>query len=173
MIDYIVHNSIFSTRANFLINPVNCVGAMGVGLAKQYALKYPEMLPAYREACQQGKLYPGALHVWDLNAIGAPRYVINFPTKVHYRQESTLDIIDIGLHTLASMFQENAFLKHTGRRIRMSLAIPMLGCGYGGLHWEEVRPLMEQYLGADNASVHVAVYIGNSGGTMAREVWGR
>ncbi len=120
-----------------LVNTVNTVGVMGKGVALQFKRRYPENYRAYVAACKAGEVRVGQMFVTELPAAlqGTPRYIINFPTKQHWRGDARLEYIQAGLNTLTQLVRE--------RGIR-SIALPALGCGNGGLQWSEVRPLIEQ-----------------------------
>lgn len=115
-----------------LVNPVNCVGVMGKGLALQFKLAFPANFVAYAAACARHELQPGHVHVFSTGK-PQPRFILNFPTKRHWRDGSRLEDIRAGLEDLARLTTE---LKLT------SIAIPPLGCGLGGLPWSQVEPLI-------------------------------
>lgn len=118
-----------------LINTVNTVGVMGKGIALQFAKAYPDMRKAYEKACKAGEVVPGRMWLYDCGGLaGGPRWIINFPTKRHWRASSRMEDIESGLINLAAVIRQN--------HIR-SIAIPPLGCGNGGLDWSEVRPKIE------------------------------
>lgn len=117
-----------------LVNPVNCVGVMGKGLALQFKSAYPSNFSAYQHACMAGALQPGTTLVHDLGANAHPRYVINVPTKRHWRDHSRIEDVQSGLAALIESVRSLAI---------RSVAIPPLGCGLGGLAWDRVRPLIE------------------------------
>jgi O-acetyl-ADP-ribose deacetylase (regulator of RNase III) len=120
--------------AEALVNTVNCVGIMGRGIALQFRKAFPNY-KAYKAACSRGELQPGKMFVFDLNRFQHPRFIINFPTKRHWRGKSRIEDIKAGLKDLVEEV----------RKLKIqSIAIPPLGCGLGGLDWEEVRPLIEQ-----------------------------
>lgn len=114
-----------------LVNPVNIVGVMGKGLALQFKSAFPEAFAVYRRACEAGEVQTGRIHV--VRRPKPPRFIINFPTKKHWRNPSRLEYISDGLVDLIHTVNE------LGIR---SIAIPALGCGNGGLAWSEVRPLI-------------------------------
>ena len=114
-----------------LVNPVNCVGVMGKGLALQFKQAYPAAFAAYRAACSRGEVQPGRLFVTETGATAGPSLLLHFPTKRHFRDPSLLEDVDSGLVALVAEVQ--------ARDIR-SLALPALGCGLGGLAWADVRP---------------------------------
>lgn len=122
---------ILVASADALVNPVNTEGVMGKGLALQFERTFPECFAAYRRACQSGDLVTGRVHV--VHRTAPPRIIINFPTKRRWRDPSKLEYVRDGLLDLVTRVRE--------LRIR-SIAIPMLGCGHGGLDWMDVRPLI-------------------------------
>ena len=123
---------IFAQPADVLVNPVNCVGVMGRGLAAQFKRRYPAVFRAYREACRAGELRPGRVLLLPAGS-ARPCAIAHFPTKRHWRDPSRVEDIDAGLRHLAT----------TIRRLRVpSIAVPPLGCGLGGLDWHTVRPLI-------------------------------
>ena len=117
-----------------IVNTVNCVGVMGKGIALQFRNKWPENNRAYEAACKAKEVRLGRMFVFDSGGLVKPNYIINFPTKDHWRGKSSLESIREGLKDLVSQVQR--------LRIR-SIAVPPLGCGNGGLEWSEVRPLIE------------------------------
>lgn len=123
-----------STEA--LVNTVNCVGVMGRGVALQFKKRFPDNFRAYARACAAGEVVPGKMFVQETGEL-CPRYIINFPTKHHWRQPSRMEYIDSGLRDLVKVLK--------ARKIS-SVAVPPLGCGLGGLSWDEVRPRIEAAL---------------------------
>lgn len=117
-----------------LVNTVNTEGAMGKGIALQFVRAFPEILPPYEAACRSGELRPGKVQVIPRPGLVNPRFIINFPTKRHWRGKSRLADIEAGLIDLVQQ------VKHLGIR---SIAVPPLGCGLGGLEWSQVRPRIE------------------------------
>lgn len=133
----ISQGDMFNDSHDILVNPVNCVGVMGGGLALAFKQKWPVMFREYKKACN--RLRPGQLHIWNENisaiTAGAPDItIINFPTKDHYRDPSKLEYIESGIQAL-NKYIESLTEEH-------SIGIPALGCGLGGLNWNDVRPLM-------------------------------
>jgi O-acetyl-ADP-ribose deacetylase (regulator of RNase III) len=117
-----------------LVNTVNTEGVMGKGIALQFKQAFPENFRAYKKACDRGEVRPGEMFVFDQGGLaGGPRYIINFPTKRHWKSKSRLEDIESGLRDLVRVIQ--------ARRIA-SIAVPPLGCGNGGLQWSEVEPLI-------------------------------
>jgi len=130
-----VRGNILESRVEALVNTVNCIGRMGKGLALQFKRAFPENFRAYEQACKTGGVRPGKMFVFETGFVGAPKYIINFPTKRHWRDRSRLEDIAIGLQALVD--------EVTKRDIK-SIAIPPLGCGLGGLDWNAVRPMVEK-----------------------------
>ena len=127
------------TDVDAIVNTVNCVGVMGKGIALQFKNKWPDNFAAYQAACKAGEVRPGRMMVFDAGAYAQPHFIINFPTKDHWRGKSKLSFIEDGLRDLV------ARIKALGIR---SLALPPLGCGNGGLDWAQVRPLIEEAFAA-------------------------
>jgi O-acetyl-ADP-ribose deacetylase (regulator of RNase III) len=123
--------------ADALVNTVNCVGVMGKGIALQFKRRYPSVFKAYEEACRQGEVTIGRMFVVPTNQLNGPRYVVNFPTKRHWRSPSRLEYIEDGLVDLRRIIMEYGI---------KSIAIPRLGAGNGGLDWRAVEPLIVQNL---------------------------
>lgn len=132
MIEYKTGN-ILAEEVDAVVNTVNCVGVMGRGIALQFKKHFPENFRAYAAACRRGEVAPGRMFVLETGSLTPPRFIINFPTKRHWRGKSRLEDIRSGLAALTDEIQK--------RGIR-SVAIPPLGCGLGGLRWDEVRPLI-------------------------------
>jgi O-acetyl-ADP-ribose deacetylase (regulator of RNase III) len=144
----VVRGDLLTAEVEALVNAVNTVGVMGKGLALAFRQAYPAMYRDYRQAAQEGRLVVGRMHVWPTGAEAGPRYVINFPTKRHWRSASRLADIEAGLADLV------ASIDRLGLR---SLAVPALGCGHGGLPWSDVEPLIRSSLG-HRPAVRVLLY---------------
>lgn len=123
--------------AQALVNPVNTVGVMGKGLAAQFKWAFPDNFRAYADACRVGAVRVGSMFVYTTGLHG-PKWIINFPTKDHWRDYSRFEWIELGLQDLASIIQRNKI---------GSVAVPALGCGNGGLDWRLVKPRIESALG--------------------------
>jgi O-acetyl-ADP-ribose deacetylase (regulator of RNase III) len=143
---------ILRAEAEALVNTVNCVGIMGRGVALQFKNAFPGNFKAYAAACKRGDVQPGRMFVFETGML-APKYIINFPTKRHWRGKSRIEDIESGLKALAHEIRR--------RNIR-SIALPPLGAGLGGLRWQQVRPLVEEALG-DIEGLQVVVFEPNSG----------
>lgn len=129
--------NLFEVKAEALINAVNCVGVMGKGIALQFKQKFPkDYFDAYKLACQNGELAIGKVQVYDLkNAQANPHFIINFPTKKHWRELSRIEDIESGLRNLVEAVERYEI---------KSIAMPALGCGLGGLDYDEVKLLIEK-----------------------------
>ncbi len=136
MITYLQGN-LLTAPAEALVNTVNTVGVMGKGIALMFKEAFPENFHAYHQACLQKEVRVGRMFVTENHALSGPRWLINFPTKQHWRQPSQLAWIVEGLDDLRRVIEE--------KQIR-SVALPPLGCGNGGLDWNEVRPHIERAL---------------------------
>jgi len=120
-----------------IVNTVNCVGVMGKGIALQFKKKWPANFKAYANACKNNEVVLGKMFTFELGALATPRFIINFPTKGHWRSASRIKDIEAGLQDLACQ------IKQLGIR---SIAIPPLGCGNGGLAWSAIKPLIIKHL---------------------------
>lgn len=146
-IEYI-RGDILTADVEALVNPVNCVGTMGRGVALQFKHAFPANFAAYAAACARGEVRPGRMFVFSTGFVGNPKFIINFPTKRHWRDASRIEDIDTGLEALADEI----------RACRMrSVALPALGSGLGRLIWSVVRPRIEAALGPMR-EVNVIVY---------------
>lgn len=144
MINFTTGDLLKST-AYALVNTVNCEGYMGKGLAYQFKVKYPEMNKDYIKACRSHELVPGKLHCYKTE----DRLIINFPTKNKWIEKSEIDYITSGLDELVKVIQAHNI---------KSIAIPPLGCGNGGLIWNEVKEAILQRLNCISDTVDVFVY---------------
>ena len=126
--------NLLTADAEALVNAVNTVGVMGKGIALQFKRAFPGNYRAYQAACARGEMRLGRMHVFDTGLMGNGRFIINFPTKGHWRSRSRLADVASGLEALVDVVRERGI---------SSIAIPALGCGNGGLTWDEVRPLIE------------------------------
>ena len=126
--------NILTDNADALVNTINCVGVMGKGIALQFKKAFPENFKAYEAACRREKVMPGRMFVFETGRMFNPRYIINFPTKRHWRGKSRYEDITSGLQALVREVRE--------RKIR-SIAIPPLGSGLGGLQWGRVKTMIE------------------------------
>ena len=121
---------LFTEDAEALVNTVNCVGVMGRGVALQFKQRFPENFKSYAAACKRGDVQPGRMYMFETGELGNPRFIVNFPTKRHWRGKSRMSDITLGLTALRSVIQEHGI---------RSIAVPPLGSGLGGLNWTDVR----------------------------------
>ena len=148
MIRY-TQGNLLDAPAEALVNTVNEVGVMGKGIALMFREAFPESAKAYEDACRRGEVRVGTMHVTRNPELVEPRWIINFPTKRHWRHPSKLEWVREGLKDLVRVIREKHI--HT-------VALPPLGCGNGGLDWEQVRREIEAAL-ADVPEVEVLVYV--------------
>jgi O-acetyl-ADP-ribose deacetylase (regulator of RNase III) len=130
----ITRGNLLKADVEALVNTVNCVGVMGKGIALQFKQAFRDNFQAYASACREGKVKPGCMFTFPTSRMINPKYIINFPTKRHWKEKSKLEYIEQGL---------NALVAEVRRLGIKTIAIPPLGCGYGGLRWPEVRNLIE------------------------------
>ena len=140
----IKHGSIFDSKADVLACPVNCVGVMGKGLAKEFKKRFPHQCERYFGLCNRGDFIPGGTYL----AAG----VIFAATKDHWRKPSRIEWVEDSLRNIAN---DMKYLEPTGTK---SIALPQLGCGCGGLDWADVWPLYEKHLGDLPIDVEVWIY---------------
>lgn len=149
--------NILKQDAEAIVNTVNCVGVMGRGIALQFKKAFPDNFKLYEAACERGDIKPGSMFVFDTQNIYNPRYIINFPTKRHWKGKSRMEDIESGLKALTQEIQ--------ARQIK-SIAVPPLGCGLGGLNWNEVLPKIKS---AFEALPNVKVIILEPGGVPSAD----
>ncbi|MYB35674.1 MAG: macro domain-containing protein [Gammaproteobacteria bacterium] len=138
---------IIRDEADALVNTVNCVGVMGRGIALQFKKAFPDNFEEYRKACHRGEVLPGRMFITERDTLAGPRFIVNFPTKRHWRGKSRIEDIESGLEALGHEIRE--------RDIK-SIAIPALGSGLGGLNWSEVKSRIVAAL--ENVDVAVCIY---------------
>ena len=133
------HGDMFQEPTHAIVNTVNCVGVMGKGVALEFKKRWPDNFEAYRKVCRDKKLVPGHMFVFDRGGLvsDGPRFLINFPTKNNWRSKSKISYIKEGLDDLIRVIN-NEDIK--------SISIPPLGCGNGGLDWEEVKSIIIEKL---------------------------
>lgn len=134
-----VRGNLLDADVDALVNTVNTAGVMGKGVALQLKQAFPANYQAYKRACERGEVVLGQMFVFDNGQLTRPRFIVNFPTKQHWRSRSRLSDIEAGLADLVRVIE--------GHEIK-SIAIPALGCGNGGLDWADVEPRIEGALGA-------------------------
>ena len=132
-----VTGNLLNAETDAVVNTVNTVGVMGKGIALMFKERFPKNYEAYVAACERDEVQIGKMFVTSNDEFKGPRWIINFPTKKHWRQPTKLEWIEVGLAALKSVIIEKGI---------RSIAIPPLGCGNGGLDWKVVRPLIEAAL---------------------------
>lgn len=148
MIEYREGN-LLEDNVEALVNTVNCVGVMGKGIALQFKVAFPSNYDQYVQACRAHEVKPGRMFIVRNDSLLNPKYIINFPTKQHWKQKSNIRYIREGLRSLVQTVTSLGIT---------SIAIPPLGCGYGGLAWDEVRPMIEEaFADLENVVVHLYV----------------
>jgi O-acetyl-ADP-ribose deacetylase (regulator of RNase III) len=158
MITVLPDKTVFDSTARTIVNPVNCVGIMGKGLALAVKNRYPEVFDKYVIACHSGNLGIGKLQLVKT----ADRWILNFPTKKHWRGPSKLEFIEAGLKKFVTTYR---------RRHIAAVAFPQLGCGHGGLKWEEVEPLMRRFLEAlDNIEIFFCLGQGKASNAKTQNI---
>lgn len=139
-----VNGNLLRANVDALVNPVNVVGVMGKGLALSFKEAYPYNYKQYVKACRAHEVAPGRPFVVDLGMFAHPRWIVNFPTKRHWRDLSKMEDIEAGLRALKEIFSELEI---------KSAAMPALGCGLGGLDWAEVRAAIKEQLADADAEI--------------------
>lgn len=145
MITYVV-GDLFQSPAHVLVNAVNTVGVMGKGIAAEFKRIYPEMFEQYKVLCDEGRFNVGQLWLYKT----PHKWVLNFPTKQHWRDDSRLEYVEAGLEKFAATYADQGIT---------SISFPLLGAGLGGLDWEtQVKPLMEHFLADLPLDVFIHIY---------------
>lgn len=147
MIHY-TQGNLLEADVEALVNTVNTVGVMGKGIALMFKERFPHNMQAYARACKAGEVVTGKMFVTETGELMGPRWIVNFPTKQHWRAKSRMEWIEAGLKDLHAFIVEQQI---------KSIAIPPLGAGNGGLDWKEVKPRIEQAL-ADLSDVDIWIY---------------
>lgn len=157
MIIYTTEN-LFNSPAQTLVNPVNTVGVMGKGIAKDFKKYYPAMFKKYKYFCENRQFNVGELMLSKEEPIiyrkkvtneFRKRWILNFPTKKHWRNKSQLEYIELGLKKFVSIYAQKDI---------QSVSFPQLGIGNGGLNWYDVKILMEKYLQEIDIPVYIHLY---------------
>lgn len=139
----LMYGDLFESKADAIVNPINCVGVMGGGLALEFKNRYPEMFKVYVDLCKAGHLTPGT--IYGHRPPSGP-VVLNFPTKDHWKDPSLIKYIHEGLPELISTMRDMDL---------KSVAIPALGCGLGGLNWADVEPVIRKAFKDTDLEVHL------------------
>ena len=130
--------NLLEARAEALVNTVNTVGVMGKGIALMFKERFDENFRRYAAACKAKEVQTGKMFVTPLHELDGPRWIVNFPTKQHWRAPSRMEWVVEGLQDLRRFLAEQQV---------KSIAIPPLGAGNGGLEWADVREQIERALG--------------------------
>lgn len=141
-----VSGDFFDYKADIRVNTVNCVGVMGAGVALAFKNRYPAMFNDYALACKNKQVAPGKPHVWIESDLLSTCTIINFPTKIHWKNPSEYDYIEKGL-----IWLRDYLAKHKGETV----TLPALGCGHGGLNWDIVKNMIINILGDVDAKILV------------------
>jgi len=139
---------IFDSKAQFIVNTVNCQGVMGKGLALAFKERFPDMFTVYQQDCNSGKLRIGRPTIYPKST----PWILNFPTKNHWRYPSKLEYLEKGLECLVAHYKTVGIT---------SIAFPKLGAQNGKLSWDEVGPLMAKYLSQLNIDVYIYIAEGD------------
>ncbi|MCV9963936.1 macro domain-containing protein [Pararhizobium sp. BT-229] len=134
MIEY-REGDLLADDADALVNTVNCVGAMGKGIALAFKSEYPENYRLYKSACDRGEVRPGGLFVTEPGSMFGPRFIVNVATKDDWRDGSKMEWVENGARAISAFCMS--------ARIG-TIAVPALGCSNGGLPWARVRQVLER-----------------------------
>lgn len=148
----------FQSKADALVNTVNCVGVMGKGIAAEFKKRFPHMYEMYAQECKAGNVRTGKLNIY--RDLFGSKLIINFPTKRHWKSPTLLSDIEAGLNYFRDHYQEWDI---------KSVAFPPLGCGNGGLSWMDVGPLMYSKLSDLNIAVEIYAPFGTSADELTKE----
>ena len=147
MTDFVdASGNLLKAEVDALVNTVNTVGVMGKGIALQFKKAFPANFKAYERACKEGDVELGRMFVVDVGGLTKPRWIVNFPTKGHWRSKSKFSDIENGLDDLAKIIEQHHIA---------SIAIPPLGCGNGGLDWKDIEPLIRRKLSGLDTTAHL------------------
>jgi len=138
-----IKGNIFTTKLQTIVNTVNCTGIMGAGIALECKMRYPEMFIRYQELCEKQLLSPGKLYLYE----ASPKWILNFPTKNHWKMPSKPEYLESGLEKFCSVYREKGIT---------SVAFPLLGTQHGGMDKELVNEMMDQYL--SNLDIEIEIY---------------
>ena len=153
------NGNLLEVDVDALVNTVNTVRVMGKGIALAFKKAFPSNFKAYAKACQRGDVKLGSMFVFDNGQFVAPRLIINFPTKEHWRSKSKPHHIEQGLDDLATVIRDN----NIG-----SIALPYLGCVHGGLDWAAVEPMIRERVSELPTKIHIFAPPGSAVASAAR-----
>ena len=143
----LINGNIFNTKAQTIVNTVNCVGVMGKGIALVFKLRYPSMFEVYQNYCKQGLISIGKL--WIYKGEPSAPWVLNFPTKTHWKFPSEYEYIEKGLQKFVDTYKEKGIT---------SIAFPLLGANNGGLDKDKVMDIMMSYLSQCDIPIEIYQY---------------
>lgn len=144
--------NIFTTNCQAIVNTVNCVGVMGAGIAFEFKLRYPKMFKNYQRFCESGQIKIGNLWIYndaDVDQNEPCSRVLNFPTKKHWKDHSSLNYLELGLEKFLLTYQQKKIT---------SIAFPLLGASLGGLSEKDVLKTMKYYLNQVDSSVDIEIW---------------
>lgn len=144
---HIIKGNIFNTKMQTIVNTINCVGVMGKGIALVFKLRYPKMFDIYKDYCHRHLINIGKL--WLYKGEENEPWVLNFPTKFHWKYPSKMEYISMGLQKFVDTYKEKGI---------QSIAFPLLGTNNGGLDKEDVLALMKSYLGKCDIPIEIYEY---------------
>lgn len=143
----LTHGNIFNSTAQMIVNPVNCAGIMGKGLAKEFKKNYPDMFDSYQSYCKSNRLFMGSLFIYKCYQTKKPDYIVCFPTKIHWSDISKYEHIATGLKALRKTIID---LHIT------SIAMPALGCGLGQLEFTEIiKLIVDNFVDLKDVKIYV------------------
>lgn len=144
MIKY-YEGTVFNTPAKTIVNTVNCVGVMGAGIALEFKLRFPQMYEDYKEKCNKNLVRIGRPYIYSHSD---DLWILNFPTKKHWRNKSEIEWIEAGLKYFSNNYSKVEI---------KSVAFPKLGTNNGGLDWKDVKDLMEKYLSDLDIDIYICL----------------
>ena len=142
----IIKGNIFTSNCQTIVNTINCVGAMGAGIALEYRLRYPDMYDKYTKLCDENRINIGML--WIYKTPG--RWILSFPTKRHWKYPSKLTYLDAGLKKFVATYKDKGI---------QSIAFPLLGADKGGIPQEDSLEIMKSYLEGLDIPVEIYKYV--------------
>ena len=145
---YSITGDMFSANYEAIVNPINCVGTMGKGVAKLVKEKFPSIIEPYKYYCNKKLLHPGSTWVYK-TGINYPKYILNTATKNHWKDPSKINNI---------IYCYTSIIRAIKSKNILNIAIPPLGCGNGGLNWNYIKPLAIDILESNNLN-HVNIYL--------------
>lgn len=140
--------NLLDEQVDALVNTINCVGVMGKGIALQFKMMFPQNYAEYKKACERNEVKIGKMFITERGRLFSPHYIINFPTKEHWKEKSKIEYIECGLHDLIENIKK--------LKIK-SIAVPPLGSGSGGLKWSDVKSLILEKI-AEVEDLSVIIY---------------